>query len=110
MKKTNEIKAEILSFPFDSNWVSGKVGDFTFEAKLFDNGSTFGINNGRVSKLSIYDDAKRLAYHDFFKACIVNYDRGWDIRPSKENKPIFNAVMALLESLPRRFDLQESPN
>ena len=29
-------KAELVSFPFDSNWVSGTVGDYTFEAKLFD--------------------------------------------------------------------------
>ncbi len=110
MKQKNEIKAEITSFPFDSNWVKGAVDKYTFEAKLFDDGSTYGINNGRVSKLSIYDEAKRLELHDFFKSCIVNYDRGWDIKPKKEDKPYFNAVMAALEACPRRFDLTESTN
>lgn len=109
MKNTTEIKAEIIDFPFDSNWVKGKVGSYVFEAKLFDDSSTFGINNGRVSKLSIYNDEKRLK-DGFFPACIVNYDRGWDIRPTKENRKIFKAVLAALESSPRRFDLQESHN
>lgn len=107
--KKQEIKAEITKFPFDSNWVSGKVGGYVFEAKLFDDSSTFGINNGRVSKLSIYDDSTRLS-KGFFASCIVNYDRGWDIRPTKEQKPYFLAVMAALEATPRRFDLTESTN
>jgi len=83
------------------NWVSGKIGKYTFEAKLFDEGSTYGIKNGRVSKLSIYDNAVRLEKQDFFAACIVNYDRGWDIKPKGENKIIFNAVMKLLENSPK---------
>lgn len=108
MATTNIITAVFTKFPFDSNWVSGTVGHYTFEAKLFDDPSTYGIKNGRVSKLSIYDRSK--IKDSFFDGCIVNYDRGWDIRPKKEDKPYYNAVMALLETAPRRFDLTESFN
>lgn len=107
---TLQPKAELISFPFDSNWVSGTVGDYTFEAKLFDDPSTYGINNGRVSKLSIYSEKKRIETGNFFAACIVNYDRGWDIKPSKENRPYFKAVMRLLELTPRRFDAENALN
>lgn len=104
------ITAILTDFPFDSNWVKGTVGDYTFEAKLFDNGSTYGINNGRISKLSIYNDGERVAKRNFFAAYIVNYDRGWDIKPTKEAKPYFKAVIELLEATPRRFDLAEAVN
>ena len=114
--KKQTFKAEFTHFGFDSNWVNGKVGIYTFEAKLFDYGSEYGINNGRVSKLSIYIpenenytlDAK--GFKTFFDRCLVNYDRGWDKKPSKEIKPYFEAVMLLCESSPARFELHESFN
>ena len=103
-------KAELVSFPFDSNWVSGTVGKYTFEAKLFDDPSTYGINNGRVSKLFIYNDKERIEKRNFFAPCIVNYDRGWDIKPSKEARPYYKAVLRLLELTPRRFDAENALN
>ena len=42
---------------------------FQWEAKVFENPSRFGINSGRVSKLSLGEKF------------IVNYDRGWDVKP-----------------------------
>lgn len=101
MKKiTSQPIAELINFPFDSNWVNGTVGEYTFEAKLFDDPSSFGIGNGRVSKLSIYHTTD----------CIVNYDRGWDIKPSKGAQPYYKSVLALLESTPRRFDFEKAVN
>ena len=44
---------------------------FQWEAKVFENPSQFGINKGRVSKLSLRRGEK----------FIVNYDRGWDMKP-----------------------------
>nr|WP_244282244.1 hypothetical protein [Maledivibacter halophilus] len=35
---------------------------------------------------------------------IVNYDRGWDIRPSEEFEEVFNAVLNFLENSPERFN------
>lgn len=45
--------------------------NITWNAKIFDEGSIFGIKNGHISKLDarINDD------------WIFNYDRGWDIKP-----------------------------
>lgn len=111
MKTINKITANFTTFGFDSNWVSGNVGEYVFEAKLFDYGSEFGINKGRVSKLSIYPHGK--TFKDVLKGTggdIINYDRGWDIKPTKQTKPYFDAVMVLCESSPRRFDLTESNN
>lgn len=69
------------------------AGEYTFSAKLFDRGSMYGINDGRVSKLWI-GKGKTTAAH---------YDRGWDIKPGKEYKEVFDAVMKFLESAPKRF-------
>ena len=84
-----KIIAEFTDFTNESNWVSCIVGNFTFEAKLFDSGSMFGINNGRV--------------RDTSKKEIVSYDRGWDTEPCRRDKPYYNAVMELLENSPQRF-------
>ena len=44
---------------------------YSFSAKVYDRASGFGINNGRVSKLTVWRDGQE----------IMNYDRGWDVRP-----------------------------
>ncbi len=101
------MKAEFTSFPNDTNWVEGVVGMYKFQAKLFDEGSTYGINNGRVSKLSIWDEKARWEKQNFFDACIMNYDRGWDIEVDANNQEYqeaYSAVMELLENSPKRFE------
>lgn len=98
------MKAIFTDFPMDSNWVSGIIEgtEFKFESKLFDEGSRFGIDGGRVSKLSIRN--KNVEGLGFFDGYIVNYDRGWDIEPKDEQHiKIFNEVMNLLENSPIRF-------
>ncbi len=90
------MKAEFTSFNSDSNWVEGTVDKYQFQAKLFDIGSNHGINNGRVSKLTIWNEKSNVH--------IVHYSRGWDIKPKAEYKEYFNAVMELLENSPKRFE------
>lgn len=97
------MEAIFTEFKPDTNWCDGVVGKYKFQAKLFDVGSSFGIDGGRVSKLAIWDEEERHKSQSFHKACIMNYDRGWDIKCSEENKPFFNAVMNLLENAPKRF-------
>lgn len=99
----NKIVAKFTEFTNKTNWVEGTVGPFNFQAKLFYEGSVFGIKEGRVSKLGIWDEKIRQEKMDFFKSCIVNYDRGWDIEPKKDNVQYFDAVMELLENSPKRF-------
>lgn len=56
----------------DNNYVSGKIGDLHFWAKVYTEGSKFGIDDGNVSKLTVWPE---------YGSIIINYDRGWKIRP-----------------------------
>jgi len=88
-------------------WIKGKIGKYTFSAKVYDLPSTFGINNGRVSKLGIYDDEQRRREGNYFASCIVNYDRGWDIEPQNEaERNTLDRVLEFLEALPKCNDAQ----
>jgi hypothetical protein len=97
------VKIEFTSFERGENWVSAVVndGEYKVSSKLFDDGSTFGIDNGRVSKLSIRRTSE-IVDHDWFSGCIVNYDRGWDIHPKTEKETaVFKAVLEFLENAPK---------
>lgn len=89
--------AKITKFPNDSNWVSGIVadGEYKFQAKLYDEDSVFGINEGRISKLNIVET--------FTDQIVVNYDREWDIIPDEDNLHIYEEVYEVLENAPTRF-------
>ena len=91
------MKAIFTDFGTESNWVTGTCEGHTFHAKLFDTPSEFGIKNGRVSKFSLCLNSNR-------SRCIINYDRGWDLKPTKENREIFDVIMKLLENSPKRFE------
>ncbi|KTF59738.1 MULTISPECIES: DUF7678 domain-containing protein [Bacillus amyloliquefaciens group] len=81
-------------------WVEGVVdnGKYSFMAKLFDDkNDDLGIQGGRVSKLTISIGEKWTGMDN----CLVNYDRGWDIRPSKEYEDLFKAVLSFLEGAPK---------
>lgn len=45
-----------------------------YEAKVYEEGSQFGIDGGRISKLWASVNGET----------IINYDRGWDIVPATE--------------------------
>lgn len=90
------------TFTKGENWVAGIAESdgttYHFSAKLFDEGSEFGINNGRVSKLSIRKENDKS-----LSGFICNYDRGWDIEVEDKNKPVYNSIMNLLENAPKLF-------
>lgn len=52
-------------------------GTFHFWIKRFDEGSEFGINGGRISKLTIKNERTGKE--------VANYDRGWDIEPKTKS-------------------------
>lgn len=76
------------------NWITGIKGKFKICAKIFSESSTYGIKDGRISKLQICDVAQE---HWGFDACYLNYDRGWDIRPTDPETLLF--LNGLLEAL-----------
>ena len=78
-----------LKNPFEGfgNWkeaiVEYKKKNYRVTYKQFDEGSDFGINGGRISKLSINDGNKT----------IVNYDREWDIEATGDAKAVLEEVL-----------------
>lgn len=55
-------------------WTKGTIDGFDYCIKHYEEGSIYGINNGRISKLEMRKD----------DVIIANYDRGWDIKPEGE--------------------------
>ena len=51
--------------------------------KCFEEGSQYGIEKGRISKLMLKRDGE----------IIANYDRGWDIEPLDSDAEIALAIM-----------------
>ena len=54
--------------------------------KAYDEGSEYGINGGRISKLTITIDGEK----------VVNYDRGWDIEPAEDDEAAQIALCIVL--------------
>jgi len=76
-------------------WASGSiwVGErqYGYEVKHFEEGSRFGIGEGRISKLRIIRRYPRRTRE------VCAYDRGWCVRPDKANTADMAAYNALLE-------------
>lgn len=54
--------------------------------KAYDEGSAYGINEGKISKLEIKIDGETVA----------SYDRGWDIEPTEDNETALIVYSILL--------------
>ena len=75
------------------NWYEGQTNGHFWQAKIYSEGSHFGISGGRISKLCIATDKtwKRMAN------TIYNYDRGLDF--DKTPPGILSAVLKDCESV-----------
>ncbi len=56
-------------------WTQGITNGFKWCVKHYQEGSIYGINGGRISKLWIQ--------REYNCETIANYDRGWDIEPTE---------------------------
>ena len=61
--------------------IRGKV--YKYQAKVYEKGSEYGIEGGRVSKVMIKHDGE----------IVVNYDRGWDVEPESEGAELALAII-----------------
>lgn len=69
MKAKESLEAAFTEFTKGDNWVFGVCGKFKFQAKLYDEGSIFGIKGGRVSKLKVCSNS-----HNKWIDHIISYD------------------------------------
>lgn len=79
---------------------SGKFGHLIgvhYTAKVYDEGSEYGINGGRISKLTLSIDGR----------VVYNYDRGEDIPP--QNEAAEKALAILLAEYERPKQTPEWP-
>jgi hypothetical protein len=60
-------------------------GKYKYWVKHFEDGSPFGINGGKVSKLTIRKVGETRD--------LCNYDRGWDTPPTDEVKAVYAIIM-----------------
>ena len=72
-----------------TGWITGVVdGTHYFTAKVYDEPSTFGIDDGCVSKLCICDTP-----HWDHKRVVFNYDRGEDVDELGADSEILRAIL-----------------
>ena len=65
-------------------WVKGEINGFKFWVKYYGEGSIYGIEGGRISKLHIRKDGVDCA-------C---YERGWDLKPTTdEAKAVYDELI-----------------
>ena len=65
----------------------GKYKIAHYWAKVYDEGSEYGINEGRISKLMIKIDGKTT----------LCYDRGWDQKPEENDQATQIALQIILQ-------------
>jgi len=78
-----------------NNWIEGETGGHYWQAKVYAEPSTYGIKNGRVSKLCISKGNK----WEGLGNTIFNYDRGLDF----DNSPN-GLVEKIINEAQKEFD------
>jgi len=68
----------------DIMWSKGEINSYKYEVKHYGEGSHYGIDEGKISKLAIYKDGK----------WVYNYDRGLDFDKLDEaGKAAYTAIL-----------------
>lgn len=89
------MKVTISEFEYPNVKGYANFGEFYFNAKVFNEKSEFGINEGKVSKLYIFHEPHKYR----FEKEVVSYDRGWIIKPEREDIAIYSAYVQILDFL-----------
>lgn len=92
---------KILEPHSETGWITAIIENHWVQAKVYDEPSTYGINDGRVSKIAIAKTDYRDPNKPFHPQLCYNYDRGinFDHAPAG----LVDKVVAELEKLPKLF-------
>ena len=74
-----------IGIPLSAKGQETKIAHYW--VKAYDEGSEYGINGGRISKLRITIDGQT----------VVCYDRGWDIEPDENDQAVMVAYSICLQ-------------
>jgi hypothetical protein len=72
-------------------WSEGIIADvntnvgYKYWVKHFEEGSEFGIDGGKISKLTIRKVGE--------SRDLCNYDRGWDVEPADQVKAVYAIIL-----------------
>ncbi|MEK4876938.1 MULTISPECIES: DUF7678 domain-containing protein [Paenibacillus] len=72
----------------------GEVQGLYVQAHVFSEPSSYGISEGRISRLTVYPNRQK----EFSKR-LANYDRGWDGMPPEDS-----TIRAVIEVVVQQFD------
>ncbi len=81
----------------DGIWITAIIEGRWVQAKVYEAPSSFGVNNGMVSKLCISKAASHNPHINFFNQMAYNYDRGLDFDYIK-NDNMLNSIVEQLEN------------
>lgn len=81
----------------ESGWITASIAGLWCQAKVYDEGSSYGINGGRISKLTI---CTSLLWNP--DAVVFHYDRGDDVNNIDAKSLKF--ILRELEALPKVFN------
>lgn len=87
----------------DTGWITAVIEGRWVCAKVYDEPSVYGINEGRVSKLSIAKTDTRDPTRNFFDQMDYNYDRGLDFKRRTLPVAVLRKIVASLEALPKQW-------
>ncbi|MEC0167355.1 DUF7678 domain-containing protein [Paenibacillus graminis] len=79
---------------YESDIYEGEIQGLYVQAQVFSEPSGYGINEGRISRLTVYPDRQKE-----FRKNLANYDRGWDGKPPEDSD-----IRAVIEAVVRQFD------
>lgn len=98
---------QILEAHDQYGWITAVIEGRWVQAKVYDEPSCYGINEGRVSKLTIGKTDTRDPNSNFFNQMDYNYDRGLDFKCRTLPVATFRKIVAALEALPVRDNSDE---
>ena len=64
-------------------WRTNTINGYEYYAKVYDESSINGINEGRISKLTVSKNGEEIA----------SYDRGWDVEPAAEHRKAVEEII-----------------